>query len=80
VFVPDAVSGVYITNQLLSRVTGRIEMAREKLAMQDIAHQMANNPSQVLPTLVGLAVELCGAVAGGITTFNKLGALKPCQK
>ncbi len=71
--VPDAVSEVYITNQLVGRVAGCIDMVREKLAVQDIARQMANNPSQVLPTLVDLAIELCGAVAGGISIYEKEG-------
>lgn len=71
--VPDAVSEVYITNQLADRVPGRIDTAREKLAVQDIARQMANNPSQVLPTLVDLAIDLCGAVAGGISIYEKEG-------
>jgi two-component sensor histidine kinase len=73
VLVPDAVSQVYITNQLAGRVADRIDLAREKLAVQDIARQMANNPSQVLPTLVDLAIDLCGAVAGGISIYEKDG-------
>lgn len=71
--VPDAVSEVYITNQLTARVAGRIDMVREKFAVRDIARQMANNPSQVLPTLVDLAIDLCGAVAGGISIYEKAG-------
>jgi two-component sensor histidine kinase len=73
VLLPDAVSTVYITSQLSSRVAGRTDVAREKLAVQDIARQMANNPSQVLPTLVDLAIELCDAVAGGISIYEKEG-------
>lgn len=71
--VPDAVSQVYITDQLAGRVADRVDMAREKVAVQDIARQMANNPSQVLPTLVDLAIDLCGAVAGGISIYEKDG-------
>jgi hypothetical protein len=41
--------------------------------VQDIARQMANNPGQVLPTLADLAIELCGAVAGGISIYEKDG-------
>jgi two-component sensor histidine kinase len=32
---------------------------------------MANNPSLVLPTFVDLAIDLCGAVAGGISIYEK---------
>jgi GAF domain-containing protein len=73
VLVPESVSEVYITSQLVGRVASRIDTAREKLAVQDIARQMANNPSQVLPTLVDLAIDLCGAVAGGISIYEKDG-------
>jgi two-component sensor histidine kinase len=75
VLVPDSVSEVYITAQLLSRVVSPINMAQEKLAVQDIARQMANNPTQVLPTLVDMAIELCGAVAGGISIYEKEGEI-----
>ena len=71
--VPESVSEVYITGELASRVAVPIDVAREKLAAQDIARQMANNPSEVLPTLVDLAIELCDAVAGGISIYEKEG-------
>lgn len=71
--VPDAVSKVYITSQLSSRNTGRVDTIRAKIAVHDIARQMANNPGLVLPTLVDLAIELCGAVAGGISIYEKGG-------
>jgi two-component sensor histidine kinase len=73
VLIPDAVSKVYITNQLAGRVARRIDTTREKLAVQDIARQMVSDPSQVLPTLVDLAIDLCGAVAGGISIYEKEG-------
>ena len=69
--VPEAVSKVYITDELDTRLRGQVDLNREKLAVRDIARQMANNPTQVLPTLVDLAIELCGAVAGGISMYEK---------
>lgn len=69
--IPEAVSKVYITDQLQSRASERIDTTREKLAVHNLARQMANNPSEVLPTLVDLAIELCGAVAGGISIYEK---------
>lgn len=74
-FVPDAVSKVYITPQLASRSTGEVDDTRAKIAVHAIARQMANNPSQVLPTLVDTAIELCGAVAGGISIYEKEGGV-----
>ena len=68
--IPDAVSEVYITDQLAGRAADRIDTGREKLAVQDIARKMANDPGQVLPTLVDLAMELCGAIAGGISIYE----------
>lgn len=72
-FIPDSVSEVYVTDQLVHRTSGLVDLAREKVAVRDIARQMANNPNQVLPTLVDLAMELCGAVAGGISIYEKEG-------
>src|SRR6202012_5460481 len=66
-------SEVYITDQLVRRTPALIDLAREKWAGPGVARQMANNPSQVLPTLVDLAIELCGAVAGGISIYEKDG-------
>jgi GAF domain len=56
-----------------SRLPGQIDLNREKLAVRDIARQMATNPTQVLPTLVDLTIELCRAVAGGISMYEKAG-------
>ncbi len=69
--VPDAVSEVYITSQLSRRNTGRVDTTRAKIAVHDIARQMANSPSLLLPTLVDLAIDLCGAVAGGISLYEE---------
>ena len=72
-FVPQSVAEVYVTDLLSARIAGPTDSVREKLAMGDIARQMANSPSQVLPRLVDLAMELCGAVAGGISIYEKTG-------
>lgn len=71
--VPQAVSEVYITEQLLDRPTASPDHLREKLAVRDLARQMVNHPSQVLPLLVDLALDACGAVAGGISIYEKSG-------
>src|SRR4051794_25700998 len=73
--VPDAVSQVYVTEQLFERVAATADHLKEKLAVRDVAKQMVNDPSHVLPLLVDLAIDLCGAVAGGISLYEKSGEL-----
>lgn len=71
--VPDAVAEVYVTDQLSERIAGRPDYPREKLAAYDIAKQMVNDPTRVLPRLVDLAIELCNGVAGGISMYEPAG-------
>ncbi len=73
--VPDAVCQVYVTEQLFERVAATADHLKEKLAVRDIAKQMVKDPSQVLPLLVDLALDLCGAVGGGISLYEKSGEL-----
>jgi transcriptional regulator with GAF, ATPase, and Fis domain len=73
VSVPEAVSEVYITDQLFDRGGEQVDRTLAKVAVHDIARQMANSPSQVLPTLVDMAIQLCGAVAGGISIYEEEG-------
>jgi hypothetical protein len=71
--VPEAVSEVYITEQLFERPAASPDHLREKVAVRDLAREMVNQPSQVLPLLVDLALDACGAVAGGISIYEKAG-------
>ena len=73
--VPDTVAEVYVTEQLFERIAAPADHLKEKLAVRDIANQMANKPSQVLPLLVDLAIDLCGAVGGGISLYEERGEL-----
>jgi hypothetical protein len=59
--VPASVAEVFITNELLTRTTPEPDYLREKLAIQDLAHQMADHPTEVLPRLVALAA--CASIA-----------------
>jgi hypothetical protein len=54
-------SDVLITDELRNRPPAKTDYLREKLALQDLALQMADHPAEVLPRLVGLAMELCEA-------------------
>ena len=64
-------SHVYHTDELMQRPARRTDYLREKLAMQDLAAQMADHPEEVLPHFVDLAMELTGGVAAGISLYEK---------
>lgn len=61
---------VYITDELMSRPAAKVDYLREKLALQDLARQMAEHPEHVLPRLVSLAMEACGAASAGLSLFE----------
>jgi two-component sensor histidine kinase len=64
------VDDVFITEELTSRPVPAADYLREKLALQDIARQMAEHPAEVLPRLVTLAMEICEADSAGISLFE----------
>lgn len=68
--ISERVAEVYITDELLRRSVLQTDPLREKLAVRDIARQIARDPGQVLPVLVDLALTLCDAVAGGISIYE----------
>jgi hypothetical protein len=59
-----------ITDELHHRIAHKADYQREKLAIQDLARQMAEQPDQVLPRLVHLAMELCGGQSAGISLYE----------
>ena len=69
--VPAAsVDDVFITDELSRRPASRGDYLREKLALEDLAHQMAEHPNQVLPRLVALAMETCDAGSAGLSLYE----------
>ncbi len=68
--ISDRVSEVYVSGELLRRPARQTDPLREKLAVRDIARQIARDPGQVLPVLVDLALTLCEAAAGGISIYE----------
>jgi GAF domain-containing protein len=68
--LPPAVAGVFITDQLMRRPAAAPDYLREKLAIQDLAQRMANQPAELLPRLVQLALDICDADAGGISVLE----------
>jgi two-component sensor histidine kinase len=68
--LPKAVAEVFITDELERRVSRDPDYLREKLALQDLASQMSDHPKQVLPRLVKLAMDICGAESAGVSVLE----------
>lgn len=64
------VSDVYITDELARRPAAKVDYLREKLALQDLARQMVDQPDHVLPRLVSLAMEACDAASAGLSLYE----------
>src|SRR5260370_15892466 len=64
--LPNEPDDLLITDELHHRIAHKADYQREKLAIQDLARQMAEQPDQVLPRLLHLAVEPCGGPAPAI--------------
>lgn len=62
-----AKSDIFITTQLQSRIPRGPDYLQEKLALQELAACMGDNPDAILPRLVDLALRLTGAVSGGLS-------------
>jgi two-component sensor histidine kinase len=67
---PCGIDNVLITDELRRRRPTKTDYLREKLALQDLALQMADHPAEVLPRLVSLAMELCQADSAGISLYE----------
>src|SRR6187549_546848 len=70
---PDDIASVIVTEQLAQRSSLPPDYLREKLALQDLANQMADHPSEVLPRLVNLAMDICDADSAGISVLEPEG-------
>ena len=68
---PAPPPGVFITDELLRRPPKKTDYLQEKLALQDLALQMADHPAEVLPHLVDLAIDTCGGTSGGISLYEE---------
>ncbi|NWG26255.1 MAG: GAF domain-containing protein [Pseudorhodoplanes sp.] len=64
------VSDVSITDQLYRRPSARPDYLREKLAIQDLARQMSEPPTDILTRLVSLALDMCDADSAGISILE----------
>jgi len=69
--IAPKVTDVYITEELYRRNPGKIDILREKKALQEIAALMADDPAQVLPKFVSLAMEMTDGVSAGLSLFEE---------
>jgi two-component sensor histidine kinase len=71
---PDHHSGpitaVVITDELLRRPPADPDHLREKQAMQELAQQMADRPTEIIPRLVALAMEICDGISAGVSVLD----------
>jgi two-component sensor histidine kinase len=68
--LPQQVSDIIINEELARRSSTTPDYVREKLAIRDLADDMANDPKEVLPRLVRLAMEASEAVSAGISILE----------
>jgi hypothetical protein len=68
--LPQAIAEVFITDELQRRLAPAPDYLREKLAIQDLANHMTDRPGEILPRLVQMAMEFCGAESAGISVLK----------
>ena len=68
---PPNVADVFITDELYRRVPKKTDYLQEKLALQDLAARMADQPEEVLPRFVDLALEMTGGVSAGLSLYEE---------
>lgn len=62
---------LYITEELARRPPTAPDHLREKQAIQDLASRIADDPEEVLPRFVDLAMALTGGVSAGLSLFEE---------
>jgi two-component sensor histidine kinase len=65
-----SMADVYITDELAKRAPKKVDYLQEKLALQDLAARMADQPEGVLPRFVDLAMEMTGGVSAGLSLYE----------
>jgi two-component sensor histidine kinase len=66
-----SIASVFITDELERRPPKKTDYLQEKLALQDLAARMADQPEDVLPRFVDLAMEMTGGVSAGLSLFEE---------
>jgi two-component sensor histidine kinase len=67
---PTRALDVTITEELTRRGSAAPDYVREKEAIEELAEQMVDRPSELLPRLVGLGLELCRAASAGVSVLE----------
>ena len=62
---------LYITGELDRRPVGASDPLGEKLALQDLAARMVDQPEEVLPRFVDLAMALTGGISAGLSLYEE---------
>lgn len=68
---PLTIADVFITDELDRRIPKKTDYLQEKLALQDLAARMADQPEEVLPRFVDLALEMTGGVSAGLSLYEE---------
>jgi two-component sensor histidine kinase len=66
-----SIAGVFITDELERRPPKKTDYLQEKLALQDLAARMADQPEDILPRFVDLAMEMTGGVSAGLSLYEE---------
>jgi two-component sensor histidine kinase len=68
--IEPTVADVFITDELYRRAPKKTDYLQEKQALQDLASRMADQPEEVLPRFVDLALEMTGGVSAGLSLYE----------
>lgn len=68
--IATPVADVFITQELVRRPPRKTDFLQEKQALQDLAARMVDQPEDVLPRFVELAMEMTGGVSGGLSLYE----------
>ena len=63
-------SDVFISDELRRRAPKRVDYLQEKLALQELATRMADQPEEVLPRFVDLAMAMTDGVSAGLSIYE----------
>ena len=66
-----SIAAVFITDELTRRAPKKVDYLQEKQALQDLAARMADQPEEVLPRFVDLAMEMTGGVSAGLSLYEE---------
>src|SRR5580698_1926376 len=66
-----SVADVFITGELAKRAPRKTDYLQEKLALQELAARMADQPEEMLPRFVDLAMEMTDGVSAGLSLYEE---------